>query len=208
MSFQLRVLLFFCFFVLLGCIAPKHSAQASNVVEVADNYNIRFTYTSTLGNFFSYYSHDINGNGKEDLIIGVALDNPLGRTNAGSIFIILDTLLSDWQGKNLTIDLADPNNFSYKFFGAQASEQLSDGELGFGDINGDGGVDLVLNAWGTRKLYVIYGDRLFENSPGGTIIDLANANTYDLRITGFNDNQSMVVSDINETGLVDIAIGS
>lgn len=195
-------LIFFLFYFFVS--SPVY---ASNVVEVTEQYNVKFTYTSALGTFFSYYSTDIDGNGQQDLIIGAALDNPLGRTNAGSTFIILDTLLSGWQGKNLTIDLTDPDNFSYKFYGSQASEQLSDGEIGFGDINGDGVVDLVLNAWGSRRLYIVYGDRLFNNSPSGTIIDLADSNTYDLRLTGFADNQSAVISDLNENGLADIAIG-
>ncbi|MEO8605664.1 MAG: hypothetical protein ABI629_24055 [bacterium] len=88
---------------------------------------------------------DLDGDGKDELVVASPADQPRGRVTAGSVTVFFGTDAA-WPS---VIDLADvPEEIAHlEIDGASGGDQLAY-SMARGDVNGDGLVDLILNAMG------------------------------------------------------------
>ena len=112
---------------------------------------------------------DINGDGRDDLAIGSPQDIPGGRTYAGTVDVLFGTDAPLPQ----TISLgAPPPAFTpFQIAGNEAFDMLAY-SAAFGDVDGDGISDLIINAMGAdgfenklenaANVYVLSGPRVSE----------------------------------------------
>jgi surface antigen len=152
---------------------------------------------------------DVNGDGKDDIVIGWSDASENGRSESGSAYIVfgkagsgtvsLATLGSDGQG--------------YRIDGRTAEDHAGASVSGVGDVNGDGRSDIVIGApdadvnskVDAGAAYLVWG------KSSSTPIDLATLGTNGYPIYGAaaDDHAGSTVAGIGKTdGYTDIAVGA
>lgn len=88
---------------------------------------------------------DLDGDGKDDLVAASPGDQPSGRVTAGSVTVFFGTA----QPMPATIDMAAiPDGIAHlEIDGAEGGDQMAY-SMALGDVNGDGLIDLIINAMG------------------------------------------------------------
>lgn len=160
---------------------------------------------------------DVNGDGNADLAVGAPDADPGGRTNAGSVYVVLGGPVADLD--LATVDLGLAGTRAYRIDGEAAWDGLGRalGDIGIGagglisagDINGDGLDDVVLGAAGADEggaVYVVHGSRTPVS------IDLAGGlGSSGFKITGESGGGLGFslgrVPDTNGDGLADVVVG-
>ncbi|HIA48135.1 MAG TPA: hypothetical protein EYN96_09260, partial [Candidatus Hydrogenedentes bacterium] len=154
---------------------------------------------------------DVNGDGRDDLIIGASGANPSGSFLSGESYVVFGKT-SGTAVELASIALgADTDGFvingvdDYDYSGSSVS--------GAGDVNGDGLDDLIIGAYqglgGAGESYVVFG------KAGGDVVELSTvvAGTGGFVIKGIDggDESGKSVSgagDVNGDGLDDLIIGA
>jgi hypothetical protein len=154
---------------------------------------------------------DVNGDGRDDVIVGAYAADNNSRNNSGSSYVIYG------QPSNMVIDLASlTTNQGFRIDGAAAGDNSGASVSGAGDVNGDGFDDLIVGAYrasnnsrvGSGSSYLIYGHA--SNSS----IDLASlAPSQGFRIdgvvaNGFSGFSVSGAGDVNGDGFGDVIIGT
>lgn len=85
---------------------------------------------------------DVNGDGRDDVVIGAVAAGNNGRTDSGSAYIVFG------QTATSTIDLASLGSLGFRIDGAAASDNAGAAVAGAGDVNGDNRRDLLVGASG------------------------------------------------------------
>ncbi|MEP6518792.1 hypothetical protein [Microcoleus vaginatus] len=158
---------------------------------------------------------DVNGDGKDDLIVGAIGADPNGLENAGSSYV----LFGSNNGFAPSIDLATLNGINgFTINGMAAGDQLGSSVSGAGDVNGDGFADLSIGApyadpnglEDAGQSYVVYG----SNKGFPTSLNVATLNGNNgFTINGMAAGDELGVSvsaagDVNGDGFDDLIVGA
>lgn len=153
---------------------------------------------------------DVNGDGSDEMLIGVAQADPLGRKNAGSAFLIFG------RGDTATI-LLDPVPAPgvIRIDGAAQGDRAGTAVGPAGDVDGDSVPDLIVGAptaddgSGERRgaAYVLFGRTLTQSVDLGSL----SAQGYPIHDPDFGRGVGKSVStagDVNGDGLDDVIVGA
>jgi Ca2+-binding RTX toxin-like protein len=159
---------------------------------------------------------DVNGDGKDDIIIGAPGASPGGRDSAGAAYVVFGTGGTFSFGVLNMSTLTGGNGFRIE--GVSAHDGLGFRVSGAGDVNGDGYSDVIVGAdfadpggkVNAGSSYVVFG----KAGGFGANFNLAALNGNNgFRIDGENANDSAgervsAAGDINGDGLDDLLIGA
>ena len=188
---------------------PPISPSGENVLDLAFDPPLTTIWGSDSGDYFNdlplLTSDDVNGDGKDDLLIGARFgDGPNNsRPDSGEAYVIYG---SDPLPE--TIDLAN-GEADVTIFAAEPNDQI--GYAGaLADVNDDGLPDIIIGApfasGGVGAVYVIFGGPSLSS-----VIDLAESEA-DLTLRGphgtsfFGD--AIASTDANGDGIADIIVGA
>jgi len=142
---------------------------------------------------------DVNGDGKDDLIIGANLEDSAGGY-AGAAYLVLGPI----SGNN-SLSTADA-----KLTGENDTDYAGNSVSGVGDINGDGLDDLIIGAYGESSVaagagaaYLVLGPTSGQRSLSTADAKLTGEYTSDL--SGYSVSRA---GDVNGDGLDDLIIGA
>ena len=157
---------------------------------------------------------DVNGDGLDDIIIGVRLADPNG-SSSGASYVIFGK--SDGNVVELS-DIENGDSGGFVLNGVSENDRSGRSVSGAGDVNGDGLDDILIGAYradlngsDSGVSYLVFG------KTGGGVVELSkindtnNSDGFMLNGTGRFDRSGFSVSgagDVNGDGLDDIIIGA
>ena len=186
----IRLIYFITLFAIL--LVPKSVLAVSYDLNSSTNYHLRIDGAAANDKLSNYdvISIDLNGNGKDDLLIMAVGTDYNSRNASGSLYILYDSLLDDYESKGNTLDLNNASSYNVRIDGPAANS----GILRFvpTDLNNDGLIDLVVSGdqmdFNSRansgSTYILYNSLFSGYSGTGNTIDLNTSTNYNLRIDG------------------------
>jgi hypothetical protein len=151
---------------------------------------------------------DVNGDGRDDFLIGAPGDEDGGGYGAGQTYLILGRAAADW---GMDFDLSNANA---SFWGEDAADNSGWSVASAGDVNGDGRADFLIGAYGdddggdtAGQTYLILGRAAAD---WGMDFDLSNADASFWGEDGSDYSGWSVASagDVNGDGRADFLIGA
>ena len=200
----------------------KANSNAINLSTIADANNptggfvINGEVAGDLSGWSVSSAGDVNGDGLDDLIVGVPFPNSSANPNAGKSYVVFGKANS--SAINLSA-IADANNPTGGFVinGKVVGDQSGFSVSSAGDVNGDGLDDLIVGTGGfhfssTGKSYVVFGK---ANSSAINLSAIADASNplggFVINGEARYDYSGWSVSsagDVNGDGLDDLIVGA
>jgi hypothetical protein len=158
---------------------------------------------------------DVNGDRRDDVIVGAPLADPRGRHDAGSAYVVFGATrgrvgLGALGARGFRIDGAVPRPRTFHPGANPLSSGAGSVVAPAGDVNGDGLADVLVsgrtadNALLPSAVFVVFGKR--DTAP----VDLAALGTGGFAIRGDGDFVSAIAGraagDVNGDGLADVAV--
>lgn len=161
---------------------------------------------------------DVNGDGFNDLLIGVPDATANGHTGAGICYVVFGK--ADWSfTPSLTLPSLNGTN-GFKLLGIGLGDQTGRSVSSAGDVNGDGYDDLLIGAWGDSidgskvgvgQSFVVFGKADWSATASTTMSQLNGVNGFTLFGIDTLDLSGFAVSgagDVNGDGFDDVLIGA
>lgn len=192
-----------------------------NVVSLATagTYNLRIdgaTADTDLSKLASAIA-DIDGDGKNDVLVATHLAGNNARANSGSVWLLYNTLLDDYTGTGNTLDLGTSSNYNLRIDGATAEDYLSYNALAVGDFDNNTSNDILIGAaradhnsrTNSGSVYLISNDIISTYSDTGNTIDLSDTTKYRFRWDAATSSSRLLAShrtleDLNGDGIGDL----
>ena len=157
---------------------------------------------------------DVNGDGIDDLIIGIATA-PDGPRSAGQSYVVFGSN-GDFSS-SLNLSSLDGTN-GFVIDGAEGGDESGRSVSGAGDVNGDGIDDLIIGAPDTAVYgnfrsglsYVVFGSNV-GFSPSFSLNDLNGTNGFQIDgdvIFSYSGQSVSGAGDVNGDGVDDLIIGA
>jgi hypothetical protein len=150
---------------------------------------------------------DVNGDGRDDFLIGAYLDED-GGSSAGQSYLVLGRAAADW-GMDFDLSNADAS-----FWGEDAGDYSGRSVASAGDVNADGYDDFLIGAWGdddggadAGQTYLILGRAAAD---WGMDFDLSNADAsfWGEDADDYSGFSVASAGDVNGDGRDDFLIGA
>ncbi len=144
---------------------------------------------STLGSnaTFAASAGDVNGDGYDDVIVGLPGEDTNG-PSAGAAWVIFGSATPSNITSAFTTGDATASRFSAKRSSTSSGFSVS----GAGDVNGDGFADIIVGSPGCQESFVIFG---FDTDPIGD-----QAQDIDLSVAGARRQRRFAISSAKPDG--------
>ncbi|MGH7784812.1 MAG: hypothetical protein ACREO5_13345, partial [Candidatus Binatia bacterium] len=219
-------------------IANYGGSTTGNILNLASStsYSVRFdgtrardvvaslfTNAGVMGYFGPLTAGDLDGNGRDDLVIAED-GSKNGRVSSGSTYVLYDSLVNSFTGAGNIVDLATSTNWNLRYDGAVAGDRHTNGgKIRIADLDNDGKNDLIMGATGdptqnetnAGKTYVVFNTLLDDDAASmtGNVIDLASSTNWNIRYDGaasgdWLDASALQLVDVNHDGQNDVVLGA
>jgi hypothetical protein len=135
---------------------------------------------------------DVNGDGRPDLLVGAPRTDPLGRADAGSVYVMFG------PAAGLPAELGTLGGRGYRIDGASAGDRAGTAVAAAGDVDCDGFGDVLVGApqWSERAVDGPGAAYLVRGRAGADSVDLAVPSPRVLRMTtgGASDQTGMAIA--------------
>ena len=201
-----------------------------NTVDLATSSNYRVKWTGAgVDDFFGCAPtmlEDINNNGKKDIVV-TACQTDYTDGNAGSVYVITDTLLDGFSGTGNTASMGTSTSYVIRYDGPVSDNgaRLGWNNLIVADVTQDGLNDIAAAAYfadtttdAAGSLYIISQSLITSYSGTGNTAALATGTNYTLRIDGESlgtfapqsftqlGRENLSVTDYDNDGYYDVVI--
>jgi len=162
---------------------------------------------------------DVNGDGKDDVIIGAPRADPNGNSDSGSSYVVYGNANNVAADINLATPLVPASN-GFQITGAAEGDRSGRSVAGAGDVNGDGTADVIIGAMyagpngnsDSGSSYVVYGkaSNVAANINLATpLVPASNGFRIDGAAEGdFSGFSVAGAGDVNGDGGADVIIGA
>ncbi|ALQ50858.1 integrin alpha [Nitrosomonas ureae] len=141
---------------------------------------------------------DVNGDGFDDLIIGVPYAAPNGY-NSGSSYVVFGKS-SDFDATMRLSDLDGSNGF--RLDGEMSHERLGRDVSAAGDVNGDGFDDVIIAVSGSSSTYLVFGQATGFDGSVNLMTLMRKSSAYFGTVSSVSG-----AGDVNGDGFDDLMIG-
>jgi hypothetical protein len=174
----------------------------SDVAAASGSYQFNGIDTGDSSGLFVASAGDVDGDGRDDLIVGAPFARPNGNPNAGESYFISGAdlaALDAASGTDGQIDLSDvaAASGSYQFNGIDGGDRSGYSVASAGDVDGDGRGDLIIGAYGADG---DAGESYFISGAELAALDAASGTDGVIDLSDIASLSHSIAIDVDDTG--------